>query len=257
MINATVEIEQPRGDGISIFGTGFLINDPKPDGTARTVLITAGHVFDDMHGPSAKIGYRFQGQDGVWRYSPQLLVIRDGASQLWIRNPDQDIAAIAIEAPPEFAKAAIPLTWLASEAAFKQLDIRPGDEMFVLGFPEGKSANTKGFPIIRVGRVASYPVTPTKEFQNILLDFHVFRGNSGGPVFFTPDLRRQSISGAAATPLVTGILTSQTIVGAESLDLGIVIQADYIRETLKLLDQAPTATSAAQPASASTAEPRP
>src|SRR5262245_40398697 len=61
MINATVEIDQPQADGKRIVGTGFLISDPKPDGTPRTVLITAGHVFNNMSGQSARIGYRFQG----------------------------------------------------------------------------------------------------------------------------------------------------------------------------------------------------
>jgi hypothetical protein len=214
-------------------------------------------VFSNMSGPSARIGYRFQGADGAWRYSAQPLAIRQGASQLWTRDPGQDIAAIAIKAPPDFAKAAIPIAWLADESALVQQEVGPGDEMFVLGYPEGYASNTEGFPILRVGRVASYPLTPTKEFQNFLLDFRVFNGNSGSPVFMTPAVRRRPGAPELANPLVAGIVTSQTVVGDERLELGIVIQAQYIRETLKLLDQptsppvtSASAGSAAQPASA-------
>jgi hypothetical protein len=254
VINATVQIDQPQADGRRIVGAGFLVSDPAPDGSPRTVLITAGHVLDNMPGPDVTIGYRFQAQDGGWSFSPRTLSIRQGASRLWIKSPEQDIAAIAIDAPPQFARAAIPLAWLADEEALKQAELGPGDEMYVLGFPEGFSANTKGFPIVRVGRVASYPITPTREFQNFLLDFHVYRGNSGGPVFFTPDLRRLSGKSPTSTPVVAGIMTTQTVVGEESLDLGIVIQAPYIRETLKLLDRpaaAVAASASSQPASAS------
>jgi hypothetical protein len=250
MINATVEIDQPQPDGKRVVGAGFLINDPRPDGTPRIVLVTAGHVFEKMPGAAARIGYRFQGEDGVWRYSAQPLTIRDGASRLWTRNPGQDIAAITVQAPPEFARAAIPIAWLGDEATLKSSGVGPGDEMFVLGYPEGFAANTSGFPILRVGRVASYPITPTREFQNILIDFHVFEGNSGGPVFFTPDPRRAS-PGASGV-VVAGILTNRTMVGEESLDLGIVIQAEYIRQTLKLLDQVPAAAPSAESAGQAT-----
>ena len=259
MISATVEVDQPQADGKRIVGTGFLIDDPKPNGEPRTVLITAGHVLDNMPGQSARIGYRFQGADGAWRFSAQPLAIRDGAAQLWVKNPNQDIAAIAIKAPPEFAKAAIPISWLADESSFGQAEVGPGDEMFVLGFPEGLAANTQGFPILRSGRVASYPLTPIRQFPSFLLDFRVFSGNSGGPVFVTAAMRRPGAP-EIKSPLVAGILTQQTEVGAERLELGIVVQAPYIRQTLQLLDNpgaglqtAAAAASSARPASAAAA----
>lgn len=260
MINATVEIDQRQSDGQRIYGTGFLVDDPKPDGTARTVLITAGHVFVKMAGPDASIGFRYQGPDGAWHYSAQPVTIRDGASQLWVRDPTQDIAAIAIQAPPEFAKAAIPIAWLANETDLVQAAVEPGDEMFVLGFPEGRASNPQGFPILRVGRVASYPLTPTKEFQTFLLDFNVFNGNSGSPVFLAQGAHRRPGSPDPPMPLVAGVITSQTVIGDERLALGIAVEAQYVRDTLKLLDQPPSATAAnaaavAKPANASAGTP--
>jgi V8-like Glu-specific endopeptidase len=238
MIGATVEIDQPQADGRRIYGTGFLVDDPKPDGTPRTVLITAGHVLVNMAGQDASIGFRRQDGDGTWHYAAQPLTIRSGASQLWVRDPRQDIAAIAIEAPAEFARAAIPIAWLADDAALAQAAVEPGDEMFVLGFPEGRAANPQGFPILRVGRVASYPLTPTKEFQTFLLDFNVFNGNSGSPVFLSTAAHRRTGAPEPETPLVAGVITSQTVIGEERLALGIVVEAQYVRDTLKLLDPA-------------------
>jgi hypothetical protein len=45
LIHATVQLEQPLGDGTRTVGTGFLIEAPSPDGKPRTVLITANHVL--------------------------------------------------------------------------------------------------------------------------------------------------------------------------------------------------------------------
>ena len=58
LINATVQLEQPLGDGTRTVGTGFLVSAPTPDGKPRTVLITSAHVFDRMPQLDARIGWR-------------------------------------------------------------------------------------------------------------------------------------------------------------------------------------------------------
>ncbi len=236
MIAATVEIDQPLSATTREVGTGFFVAAPRPDGTPRTVLVTAAHVFDNMPGSSIRVGYRFQGADGKWAFGSQPLTIRADARPLWVRLPDRDVAAIAVEAPPEFARAAIPLSWLATEDDLVKAGIGPGDEMFVLGFPEGLASNTQGFPILRSGRVASTPLTPIAQFPSFLLDFRVFSGNSGGPVFITSDQRRRPGPGAAPADFVAGMLAQQTMVGDERLELGIVLHAVFVRETIERLD---------------------
>src|SRR5690606_30568734 len=136
-----------------------------------------------MPGVSAKIGYRVSNSDGSWSYSPQPLQIRDepGGHERWIKHPERDVAAMTITAPPEFAKAAIPLNWLAQDDTFSSYNVAAGDEMMALGFPRGLAANQAGFPILRSGRVASFPIAPASIFPTFLLDFTVFPGNSGGP----------------------------------------------------------------------------
>jgi len=238
LIQATVQLEQPLGDGSRTVGTGFLISDKDPDGRPRTILITAAHVFDRMPSVSAKIGYRVQSKDGAWRYDPQTLKIRDGDHPLWVKHGTRDVAAIVVEAPPEFAKAAIPLAWLAQDDTFGKYSLGPGDEMMALGFPRGLSANPAGFPILRSGRVASYPLAPATAFPTFLMDFSVFPGNSGGPVFMAEGARRRP--GASETQevqFVAGILTQQVELSGERLEIGIVTHAKFIRETIGLLDK--------------------
>ena len=249
LIQATVQVDQPQGEDHRTVATAFLVDDPTPDGRPRTVLVTAGHVFGEMPGPQARIGWRTQGADGVWRFDPKPLAIRDGATELWVRSPSRDIAAIEVTAPPEFARAAIPLSWLAGSDLFERYGIGPGDEVMALGYPRGLSSNGAGFPILREGRIASYPLSPAAQFPNFLVDFNAMPGNSGGPVFLEKAPPVQP--GAPPQPpasIVAGMLIQEVEQTTGRLDLGVVVQAAYVRETLALLD-APRATTPVTPPS--------
>jgi hypothetical protein len=240
LINATVQLEQPLGNGTRTVGTGFLVSAPTPDGKPRTVLITSAHVFDRMPQPEARVGWRLSSRGDRLALRPRR---RDhphvANAPLWTRHPTQDVAAMTIVAPPEFTKAAIPLAWLADEQTFSRYDVRPGDEMMALGFPKGLSSNRAGFPILRWGRVASYPLSPASRFPNFLLDFRVFDGNSGGPVFMA-DPRHAQPPGTEGTPgayFVAGVLTKQVESKGERLEIGVVTHAKHVRETIALLDR--------------------
>ncbi|MDP1873051.1 serine protease [Phenylobacterium sp.] len=238
LIHATVQIEQPLGDGTRTVGTGFLINAPTLDGQPRTVLVTANHVLQRMPGVQARIGYRIANADGSWSYAPQKFNIRDAdGNPSWTQHPKRDVAAIVVSAPPEFAKAAIPKDWLAGDETFSAYAVGAGDQMMALGFPRGLSANPAGFPILRSGRVASFPLAPAAAFPTFLLDFTVFPGNSGGPVFMAEGVRRRPGGGESQeVQFIAGLLTQQVELNSERLEIGIVTHARYIHETLALLD---------------------
>jgi len=236
LMHATVQLEQPLGDGTRTVGTGFLISETGADGQPKTVLVTANHVLSGMPGGVATIGYRIENPDGSWAYSPQPITIRDRAGhELWTHHPSRDVAALVISAPPEFAKAAIPESYLAGDDTFANYKVRAGDEMMALGFPRGLAANQAGFPILRSGRVASYPVAPAKIFPTFLLDFSVFPGNSGGPVYMTDQDHRHE-AGGPDPEFIAGLLTQQVELNHERLEIGIVTHAKFIRETIARID---------------------
>ena len=163
--------------------------------------------------------------------------------ELWTHHPSRDVAAITIKAPPEFAKAALPVSYLATDDSFDKYQVNAGDEMMALGFPRGLSANPAGFPILRSGRVASYPLAPAKIFPTFLLDFSVFPGNSGGPVFVnrSPKAAETGVTPAATTEakddsgFIAGLLTQQVELNSERLEIGIVTHAKFVRETIALM----------------------
>ncbi|WP_339913901.1 serine protease [uncultured Brevundimonas sp.] len=240
LINATVQLDQPDGNGQRTVGTGFLVEAPRPDGTPRTVLVTAAHVLERMPEAEARIGWRVALPDGSWRFTPEPLRIREAdLTPVWTRHPERDVAVMEIVAPETFARAAIPLGWLAGPDAFDTWQVGPGDELLSLGFPRGLSANRAGFPILRVGRIASWPLTPISAFPTFLLDFPVFAGNSGGPVFWTPTARKRPDTVLPPHPFIAGVLVQEVLVAGERLEIGVVTHADYVREAIALLDAAP------------------
>ncbi len=228
MINATVQIEHQRPDGGRRVSTGFLVQAPWPDGTPRTVLVTAAHALEPAEGAQVRIGWRFENPDASWRFGPQPAPLAVDGRDLWVRHPERDIAVLEITAPPEFAAAAVPLAWLADETPMQALGAGPGQALMSLGYPRGLSANRAGFPILREVRVASWPLTPAAAFPTFLIDGFMFPGNSGGPVYVE--------RGPLGHPLIVGVVTQQVDQEGQAMGVGVVTQAIFVRETIALLD---------------------
>jgi len=178
LINATVQIDQPISDSKRMVGTGFLVSIPHSDGPPEIVLVTAAHVFEKMPNPEVRIGWRIKTAQGLWVFAPGTLTIRSAEGPLWTKHPTQDIAVLSLNVSAATANTAIPLSLLADEVTFSSDRIQIGDEMMTLGYPHGLSANAQGFPILRAGKVASYPVGPSTTYPTFLIDLTAVPGNS-------------------------------------------------------------------------------
>ena len=186
LIQATVQVEQLLGEGKRTVGTGVPDLRSRPPTASRARCWSPPTTCSTkMPGAIATIGFRIENADGSWRYDPEPLKIRDGDQRALDPPSDRDVAVIAINAPPEFAKAAIPHRpgWPADDT-FAKYGVGPGDEMLALGYPQGFSANAAGFPILQVRPGGLVPARArSTAFPTFLLDLNVFPGNSGGPVF--------------------------------------------------------------------------
>jgi hypothetical protein len=134
-----------------------------------------------------------------------------------------DVAAIFIGVPSGTVERPVSTSLLIDDETLIKFEIHPGTELLCLGYPFGAEANAFGFPILRSGRIASYPLTPTKTTQTFLFDFTVFRGNSGGPVYFVE--KNPTYGG--------GQHLGATIQGI----VGLVVQERNITETVQELYQ--------------------
>lgn len=228
LIKATVQIDQPINEAKRMVGTGFLVSVPRADGSSQVVLVTAAHVFEKMPAGDVRVGWRYQDAQGAWIYEPSNITIRNTGGPTWYQHPTQDIAVIPVSAPASFKDQAIPQAMLADDTTFAAEHVKAGEEMMTLGYPHGLSANVAGFPILRAGRLASYPLAPSSAYPTFLIDLTAVPGNSGGPVFMTTD-------GPKGRTFVAGVLIKQVEDDNQRLELGVVTDAIFVRQTIDIM----------------------
>jgi hypothetical protein len=247
LMESTFRIHGPKvgvPNAIS-FGTTFLVGKPDPNeaGKAFYVLVTAAHVLDQIAGDQAILILRRRQADGSFAAYEFPVRIRDQGNILFVKHATADVAALYLRLPNDLDVQLIQLEWFASDSDLAKFEIHPGDELMCLGFPLA-AASASGFPILRSGKIASYPITPTSLHNQILFDFQVFDGNSGGPVYFID--RGRTYGGTThigeTIQFIAGLVTSQlraVFFNNEALHVGAVVPSPYIRETIDLLPPAP------------------
>jgi len=183
MMESTLRI---RGDGST--GTGFVVGkpDPEQDGRYYFILVTAHHVLANVKGDSVLLTLREAMDEAgeTWQRIEYPIQIRASGKDLWTKHSKVDLAAMVVALPTKTVRSLIPAPLLLTDEKIRELEIGPGTELLCLGYPFGVEANPEGFPILRSGKVASYPLLPTASTKSFLFDFSVFPGCSGGPVYY-------------------------------------------------------------------------
>ena len=126
--------------------------------------------------------------------------------------------------------------------------------MMVLGYPQGLSANAAGFPILRSGRVAS-PIEAARGLADLpaRLPRLPRQLRRAGVHLARPPTAARRRPGPGRQ-FIAGMLTQQVELNNERLEIGIVTDAEFIRETLAELDGPAPATA---PVTAPAASPVP
>jgi hypothetical protein len=254
-------VGQAKNPGAQTLGTAFVLLRPfaaQPDAhqtSGRLVLVTAAHVLEEMMGSSATIMLRTR-QNGAtpWLRTPARVAIRSNGQPLWKKLPNADVAVMYVKWPLVSARTVdttfAPTTLLADDELLKKVNaIGPGVELKVLGYPLGNPGNEIGFSILRTGVIASYPLLPTLNTRTFLLDFRVFQGNSGGPVYFSQPIIRGSGFSCCPPQFIMGLVSQEALMSQPysqlQLQLGQIVHASVIRATIDLLP-APETNEAAE-----------
>jgi hypothetical protein len=248
VMNSTFKVAGPgTAPNTETVGTVFILGRPAigvPPNIFYYVLVTAAHVLNGISGDQATVFLRRRLQDGSFQAVPFQLQIRDHGKPLYDKNPDADVAVMYVKLPTSLSIQPLPMSLLIDDARIQQLDIQPGDQLQCLGFPLNINLNT--FPVIRSGLIASYPLTPTKIVKTIYYNFHVFPGNSGGPVYFVFANRMYGgsehlgetdygIIGLVAEEVSSQIPQFQNV----PLDISIIVPSTYITDTINMLPDPP------------------
>jgi hypothetical protein len=246
LMHATFEIFGPEKDqpGKFSFGTIFIMgvrpNNGPPLNLASIVLVTAAHVLDDIGTDQATLMVRRKESDGTYASYPFQLPIRKNGQPLYVKHPSADVAAMYADLPDDVPMTGVPPEFLASDERILDIELHPGDDVFVLGFPLATSG-PGGFPILRSAHLASFPLVPTKVVKKFYFDLFLYGGNSGGPVYFS--YVNRFFKGQTHFTVEQGIL-GLVIQEAhsplpeftdKSMNFGVVVPASFIRETIESL----------------------
>ncbi len=251
LMQCTFEIEGRNAEGQESIGTAFVIGRPIPSipNRARYVLVTAGHVLSDIATDSATLYLRRRAGSDHWAPAPISVPIRARGRPLWTKHPSADVAVMYIKVPTDVSIPLLTTDFLADDAVLSRFEIHPGDELECLGFPLGLASNRARFPVLRSGRVASYPLLPTSAVKTFLFDFRVFKGNSGGPVYFVQTNRSygNAVHLGETVSFIVGLVSGEELfsqrisspyqqeVRQVQLGLAVVVDASLIKQAIEML----------------------
>lgn len=251
LMESTFMIQGQNAQGASSIGAAFVIGRPIPNQTNRAayVLVTAAHVLEEMRGEIATLHLRKKSDSGNWVRLPFPVQIRTNGQPRWTKHPDADVAVMYVNLPTETSIPLLSSELLADDKTLSEFEIHPGDELECLGYPLGFQANDAGFPILRSGKIASYPLLPTKATKTFLLDFRVFKGNSGGPVYFVQSNRyyQGGFRLGQTIHIILGLVSQESLfqqqisgpyseeVRQVQLGLAVVVHAGLIKDAINML----------------------
>ena len=285
LLKSVLRIEwPPDAQGIvAKTGGGFLMIASE-DQSGNVFLITNKHMIGDWNYADANIQtytpwinvffYRAGDPSGS-TYKATRIDLLNGTTVDTIKvhlhpSPRVDLVAIDVTDKVRDAKEHIDLTsytpsYLVPFANIQNYDTTIADEVIALGYPLGISSLRNGYPIAKIGYLAStpgeevsipittmnragVPAKVTLDGKFLVVDGLIINGNSGGPVVLvgggrmrlveiehTGQYQRQFLN-APIKNYVTGVV-SYGLGGG----LTAVVSADYLLELLKPLAPTPTA----------------
>ena len=220
-------------------GAGFVVfrrDANEPDGVVA-VMVTAAHLLDAVGKGPLFVGTRTPDAQGGVRVAIVEFQPRRSGQRFYVRHPEHDIAAFELRLPKEAADL-IALPSFLDDPAHGRKPPRAGEEVSFLGFPEMLPELEGLFPVLRTGRVASYPVGTAQSGGVFVINADVYPGDSGAPVY---------VAGRGGRPELTGMIIRR--VGSDKKafsHLAIAVEARLIRETLQLLGDHDEQTKATQ-----------
>lgn len=220
-------------------GAGFIVfrRDPSEPKGVVPVIVTAAHLLDAAGKGPLFIGTRMPDEHGGARITLVEFQPRRGAQRFYVRHPEHDIAAFELHIPTEAAPLIALPSFVDDKARAGKL-LRAGEEVSFVGFPETLPEMEGLFPVLRTGRVASYPVGSARAGGLFVINADVYPGDSGAPVY---------VAGRHGRPELTGMIIRR--IGADSRafsHLAIAVESRLISETLQLLDEPSAATQTAR-----------
>ncbi len=209
--------------------TGFVVGwkDARRPGVVVPVIVTAGHLLDSVGKGPLVMAVRVPVASGEPKVAVIQVTPRRSGARLYVRHPRQDVGAFEPNLPMEATSLILSSYLNEKSLADGAGALRVGDEVSFLGFPDVVPGTSGGFPVLRSGKVASYPETQLRAEGAFLINADVYPGDSGAPVF---------ASRHGGAPVLLGMVIQRVGRNERAFShFAIAVDAKAIRETLDLL----------------------
>jgi len=169
--------EADAEDGNRIGGSGFLISIPIKDSKISVLCaVTNKHVID-----SGNMVARINTVDGRKDIIPL-----DGMR--WFSHPHgDDVTLCPIQLGAHHQVKCIPLHFFLTKSLIDDLEIGPGDEVFIVGRFVNHEGKQRNLPSVRFGNISQMPWEPILidgyPQESFLVEARSISGYSGSPVF--------------------------------------------------------------------------
>lgn len=236
------------------FFYGYLVQDD-PDPAKRqyeVYLITNRHVIANHSLISVRLNPTRTSDQGQVFPSP---MIDERGMPAWFTHKDAgvDVAGARINWKV-LQDRGINVTFIPSDTQaadtkkMQDIGVSAGDGIFVVGFPMNLAGQQRNYAIVRPGAIARVSDLIESAATTLLIDSHVFPGNSGGPVFLEPNFLAITGTKSNNTSYLIGVVrdyisytdvavSTQTqrprVTFEENSGLADVIPVDRINEAIK------------------------
>ena len=248
---------------------------PNDDLDAKTQWIGTGFIYGVDADDSGSEGYPFLVTNRHVLEGAGIIVIKMnrtddlpageypinlGSERHLVTTHPQDLDVAVLPVPydvwnvDQVATSVIPERQSLSRAAAEEIGVSEGDGVFAIGFPMGLVDDYEDqlFPIVRQGCIARIRDWLSERTRQILIDAHIFPGNSGGPVFLRPSTVSIAGTKANSTSFLIGMVSSyipyqdvayslQTnqarVVFEENSGIAEIVPSDAIMETVRIAMQ--------------------
>jgi len=209
--------------------TGFVISRRSAPGSggAAPAMITAGHLLDSIGSGPLVIAVREPGKSGDTQLALVGVQTPRSGKPFYVRHPREDVGAFAPGVSAAAASRVLPTFLAENSLGGTGHELHAGDDVSFLGFPDLLPGTSGGFPVLRSGKVASYPAAQPHAKGTFLINADVYPGDSGAPVF---------VCRHGGRPELVGMVIERVGRNANSFShFAIAVDATSIRETLELL----------------------
>lgn len=252
----TVRVDTVLEDGSEGSGTAFVVSHAHARGT-HTFIVTNRHLVDGVRRGGLVFTQKVNGQPAFGR---RFLLHIEDFPQAWFMHPNSevDLAIIPMRPLEQAARAqgvelyyhVIDTRLAPDAAALRALDAL--EEVLFVGYPSGVWDQVNLMPILRRGTTATPIALDFEGRPEFLIDAAVYPGSSGSPVFvYQPESLRPGPAGGRkflfagvvaavffreeANHLVPAPVPANNgamVMGAEMIDLGLVIKAQAVLEVI-------------------------